>query len=81
MEATEKNGLDWLKETITYDNGFGQRWCSFRECTDLWEFFEKAKEMNKDSMIEFAYLVLQKSEERRGYIDVEEFYDEIYDKQ
>jgi len=79
MEATKKNGLDWLKETITYDNGFGQRWCILRECTDFGEYFEKAKKMNKNSMIEFAYLVLQKADEQKqGYVDVEEFYNEIY---
>lgn len=44
-QQKEETAVEWLREEITYDNGDGQRWGSFKENIDLTEYFEKAKEM------------------------------------
>ena len=44
-EHKPETATEWLREEITYDNGDGQRWGSFKENVDLTEYFEKAKEM------------------------------------
>jgi hypothetical protein len=44
-EHEPETAVEWLREEITYDNGDGQRWGSFKETIDLTEYFEKAKEM------------------------------------
>lgn len=44
-QQKEETTVEWLREEITYDNGDGQRWGSFKENIDLTEYFEKAKEM------------------------------------
>jgi hypothetical protein len=47
LENKKQTAVEWLLEEITYDDGFGQRWSSFRETVDLNPYFEKAKEMEK----------------------------------
>ena len=44
-EHKPETATEWLREEITYDNGDGQRWGSFKENIDLTEYFEKAQEM------------------------------------
>ncbi len=45
MKTKEETAVEWLREEITYDNGTGQRWGSFKENIDLTEYFDQAKEM------------------------------------
>ena len=44
--------VEWLVEQITYDNGYGQKWISFYEDTDLNIYFQQAKAMEKEQIIE-----------------------------
>jgi len=44
--------VEWLMGQITYDNGFGERRNSYTDSFDLKEFFEKAKEIEKQQMKE-----------------------------
>lgn len=44
MSNTETS-LEWLREEITYDNGDGQRWGSFKETVDLTPYFDQAIDM------------------------------------
>ena len=37
--------VSWLMEEITYDDGYGERMCSFIECVGLSEYFDKALQM------------------------------------
>ena len=50
LENKKQTAVEWLLEEITYDDGFGQRWSSFKETVDLNPYFEKAKEMEKEQM-------------------------------
>ena len=43
MYNDKQTVVEWLREEITYDNGDGQRWGSFKETVDLTEYFEQAK--------------------------------------
>jgi len=47
-----QTAVEWLLEQITYDNGFGQRLASFKETVDLNEYFQQAKAMEKEQIIE-----------------------------
>jgi hypothetical protein len=42
--------IEWLMEQITYDNGFGERRNSYTDSFDLTEFFEEAKEIEKQQL-------------------------------
>lgn len=46
----KQTAVEWLMEEITYDNGFGERRNSFVDSFDLLEFFEQAKEMEKEQL-------------------------------
>ena len=47
----KQTAVEWLMEQITYDNGYGQRWISFTEDTDLNIYFEDAKAMEEEQII------------------------------
>jgi hypothetical protein len=47
----QKTAVEWLMENISYDNGYGGRNNSFTESFDLSDFFKKAKEMEKEQII------------------------------
>lgn len=47
----KQTAVEWLMEQITYDSS-GERRSSFRETVDLKIYFEKAKEIEKQQMIE-----------------------------
>ena len=60
MESKKQTAVEWLMEQITYDNGYGQRWVSFKEATDLNIYFQKALAMEKQQIIDaFATAVLK----------------------
>jgi hypothetical protein len=42
----EQTPLEWLREEITYDNGHGARWGSFKETVDLTPYFNQAIDMD-----------------------------------
>jgi glycerol-3-phosphate O-acyltransferase len=48
----KQTAVEWLLKQITYDNGFGQRLASFKETVDLNEYFQQAKAMEKEHIIE-----------------------------
>ena len=56
IRMKKQTAVEWLMEHITYDNGYGQRWVSFKEATDLNIYFQKAKAMEKEQIIE-AYKI------------------------
>jgi hypothetical protein len=45
MSNKKETPVRWLMEEITYDNGYGERFCSFIECVGLSEYFNKALQM------------------------------------
>ena len=44
--------IEWLMEEITYDYSGGARHNSFIDTVDLSEYFDKAKEMEKQQIID-----------------------------
>jgi hypothetical protein len=48
----EKTAVEWLMEQITFLGEFGGRYNSFIETEDLSTYFEKAKEMEKQQLID-----------------------------
>jgi len=50
----QQTAIDWLMEQITYDSS-GERWASFRGTVDLKIFFEQAKEIEKEQIIDAHY--------------------------
>jgi hypothetical protein len=44
--------VEWLIEQITYDNGYGLRLTSYDGDSDINELLEKAKEMEKQQIID-----------------------------
>ncbi len=76
--------VEWLMEEITYDNGFGERRNSFVDSFDLLEFFEQAKELEKQQIIEFTSDFIEKHTfgDYDGIVQknksVEEYYNEKF---
>jgi hypothetical protein len=74
--------VEWLMEQITYDNGFGERRNSYTDSFDLKEFFEKAKEMEKQQIIDAwtdaKYCNTIGNE--INYEDGEQYYNETFNK-
>jgi hypothetical protein len=86
MSDKKQTAVEMLMEKLTYDNGFGQRWTSFTECTDLSSFFEEAKQMERER-IEDAYEIAFSSACDYSRHDIEpkyegasEYYDQTYGK-
>ena len=52
MSNDKQSSIEWFLDQITYDNGYGQRRCSFIDTEDLISYFEQAKAMHKEEMIE-----------------------------
>jgi hypothetical protein len=78
MSDKRKTAVEILMEKLTYDNGFGQRWTSFTECTDLSSFFEEAKQIEREQ-IEEAYkhgLTAHPND----FTKSNEYYDQTYGK-
>ena len=50
----KQTAVEWLMDQITSDNGLGQRRNSFTGSADLSSYFNKAKEMEKEQMCQFA---------------------------
>ena len=44
-----QTAVEWLIEKTTYDNGYGVRFPSWNEWTDLTNFCEQAKQMETSS--------------------------------
>jgi len=70
----KQTAVEWLLEQITYDNGFGQRLASFKETVDLNEYFEQAKEMEKQQIIE-AWIAEDNPLQR---LKAEQYYNETF---
>ena len=51
----KQTAVEWLMEQITYDNGYGQKWISFYEDTDLNIYFQQAKAMEKEQIVKAFY--------------------------
>ncbi len=43
-----QTAVEWLIDKLTYDNGNGVRFPSWQECTDLTDFCEQAKQIERD---------------------------------
>jgi hypothetical protein len=72
----KQTAVEWLMEQITYDNGYGQRWISFTEDTELNVYFEDAKAMETEQICD-AYT----EGKLDGYnYNSEEYYKETYEK-
>ena len=77
--TSKQTPVEWLMEQITYDNGYGGRWASFIETTDLSIFFEEAKVMEKEHkkiMFECG-----RNFQLTGEGTFEEIYKETYEKE
>jgi hypothetical protein len=61
MSNKKETPVSWLMEEITYDNGYGERFCSFIECVGLSEYFKKALQMESQKQ--------QKYDEMLGMLD------------
>jgi hypothetical protein len=64
----------------TYDNGYGQRWVSFKESTDLNIYFQKAKAMEKEQIINAHIKGHNASSSTIKNHDAEQYYNETYGK-
>ena len=81
MENNKRvTAVEWLMEHITYDNRYGQRWVSFKEATDLNIYFQKAKAMEKEQIMEFVYSAVRQilDEDRQNPFNLEQYYNETY---
>ena len=50
MSNDKQSSIEWFLDQITYDNGYGQRRCSFIDTEDLISYFEQAKAMHKEEI-------------------------------
>jgi hypothetical protein len=71
----KQTAVEWLMEQITYDNGYGQRWISFKEATDLNIYFEDAKAMEKEQIKD---AVNYGCSDWGSFKDAEQYYNETY---
>ena len=78
MENKKQTAVEWLMEQITYDNGYGQRWISFKETTDLNIYFEDAKAMEEEHITD-AYIMGSYDMAEKQF-KPEQYYNEIYNK-
>jgi hypothetical protein len=62
MSNKQETPVSWLMEEITYDNGYGERHASFIETVDLFEYFDKALQMESQKQ--------QKYDEMLGMLEV-----------
>ena len=51
MSNKKQSSIEWLLQELTYDNGFGQRCISFTETVDLTPYFEQAKAMYEQEIV------------------------------
>jgi hypothetical protein len=64
----KQTAVEWLSEHLCNEMNF-----------DYWKAVEKAKQIEKEQMIEFSYKVLNKSNDSiTGYVDEEKIYNETY---
>jgi hypothetical protein len=76
MSNKKETPVSWLMEAITYDNGYGERCASFRETFDLFEYFDKALQMESqkqqkyDEMLAMLEGILKICDD--GYIEAYE---------
>ena len=73
----KQTAVEWLMEQITYDNGYGQRWISFKEATDLNIYFEDAKAMEEEQIKD---AVNYGCSDWGSFKDAEQYYNETYGK-
>jgi hypothetical protein len=52
--SRDKTAVEILMDLLTYDNGTGQRWSSYLDCTDLLPYFQKALELEKEQTKQYA---------------------------
>lgn len=71
--------VEWLMEEITYDNGFGERRNSFVDSFDLLEFFEQAKELEKEQTLHFGAKCCLMTTQQDDWT-LEEYYNETFKK-
>ena len=57
--SKQETAVEWLKEQLSYDNGYGELMASHTETTPLSGYFEKAAQLERDQMIHFAFEVLE----------------------
>jgi hypothetical protein len=57
MSNNKETPVRWLMEEITYDNGYGERFCSFIECVGLSEYFNKALQMESQKQQKYDEMI------------------------
>ena len=70
----KQTAVEWLMERITYDNGLGQRRNSYSDSVNLSAYFEQAKEMEKEQIIN-AWIATDNELQR---ISAEKYYNETF---
>ncbi len=72
--------VEWLMKELSYDNGFGVRYPSHNEMAELNEYFEQAKEMEKQQIIAAQSYAISKADmtNNRGFFDCEQYYNETF---
>ena len=83
MYNDKQTVVEWLQEEITYDNGDGQRWGSFKETVDLTEYFEQAKKTHKEEHAKTWDDAMENMKARggndmRAWTDFDEYYNETF---
>jgi hypothetical protein len=77
----KQTAVEWLMEHITYDNGYGQRWVSFKEATDLNIYFQKALSMEKEQIIDAYEIGFDEGLQIiTKYDTAQDYYNETYGK-
>lgn len=71
----KKTAVEWLEDKLTYANGYGKRYNRYHETRDLSEYFDEAKKMEKEQLIE-AY---EKALENSG-CSIDNFGEEYYNE-
>ena len=52
MESKKQSSIEWLMNELSFENGLGVRHPSHSEFANLNEYFEKAKEIHKQEIID-----------------------------
>jgi hypothetical protein len=74
----KQTAVEWLMERITYDNGLGQRRNSYSDSVNLSAYFEQAKEMEKEQIINANRDGVDMVVDKKDFISGEQYYKETF---
>jgi hypothetical protein len=82
MSEYKKNtAVDWLVNELTYKSKNGELWISFDSCADISEYANRAKEMEKEQLLQaYTFGTFNGIENMIGFESKNESSEEYYNK-